>query len=378
MKGKFLVAVAVLLGVVLVGLKLFRPVPAEPPASNSTPVDTVRRSPPRRPVAPSPAPAESTTVEPATPESNLIALYLRLFGTNGLPDLKPEQLETYLKENHRSAQSLLAVERATGDRAFLREAMEKYPNDPHVAFEAYFRGSSYDREKAAPEETRKWLDALRRADPNNALGDYLSARDHFKSGQTELALQELQSASGKSAYQDYSLDFLQASEEAYRAAGYSEAPAKWAATSNLLLPTLYELKYLSLSAADLVKQYQQAGDTASAQAVQQMGFSIGERCYGPGQFPLINTLVGIAIDKIMLGTMDPTSPYSISGNPNWTAQNQIDALNQQRADIKELVKQSDAILPTMSDQDLINFRDRERMLGEAAAMRWAVEKYGAH
>jgi hypothetical protein len=32
----------------------------------------------------------------------------------------------------------------------------------------------------------------------------------------------------------------------------------------------------------------------------------------------------------------------------------------------------------MSDQDLINFRDRERMLGEAAAMRWAVEKYGAH
>ena len=34
----------------------------------------MRRSPPRRPVAPSPAPAESTTVEPATPESNLIAL----------------------------------------------------------------------------------------------------------------------------------------------------------------------------------------------------------------------------------------------------------------------------------------------------------------
>ena len=49
MKGKFLVAVAVLLGVVLVGLKLFRPVPAEPPASNSTQVDS------RAPFATAPA-----------------------------------------------------------------------------------------------------------------------------------------------------------------------------------------------------------------------------------------------------------------------------------------------------------------------------------
>jgi hypothetical protein len=304
-------------------------------------------------------------------------LLSRLFGSNGIPDLKPEQLEAYLAQNHRSAQSLLAAERTTGDKSFLREAMEKYPNDPRVAFEAYFRGGSYDREKVAPEEARKWLDALRRADPDNALGDYLSARDHFKSGQTELALQELQAGSGKSEYQDYSLDFLQASEEAYRAAGYSEAPAKWAATSNLLLPSLYELKYLSVSAADLVKQYQQAGDSASAQAVQQMGFSVGQRCYGPDQFPLINTLVGIAIDKIMLGTMDPNSSYPNSGNPNWTVQNQFDALNQQRADIKTLVNQSEPILPTLSDQDLSNYKDRMQMFGEAAAMRWVIEKYGA-
>ena len=374
-KGKLLVAAAVLLGVVLVGLKLFRPVPAEPPASNSTPVDTVRRSPPRRPVAPSPAPAESTTVEPATPESNLIALLIRLFGTNGIPDVKPEQLETYLKENHRSAQSLLAATRVTNDKSFLREAMEKYPNDPRVAFEAYFRGGSYDRNQPASEESRKWLDALRQSDPNNALGDYLSARDHFKSGQTELALQELQAASGKSQFRDYSLDFLQSAEEAYRAAGYSELAAKSAAGSNLLLPTLYELKQVGLSMADLANQYRQAGDAQSAQTMLQMESNLLDRFNGPDQFPLINTLVGIAIEKNLLGTMDPNAAY---GAPGSTVQNRLDALNQQRADIKVLVQQSDALLPTLSDQDLVNFRDRERMFGAAAAMRWVIDKYGPH
>jgi hypothetical protein len=372
MKGKFLVAVAVLLGVVLVGLKLFRPVPVEPPAPNSTPVDTVRRSPPRRPVA---APAESTAVEPATPESNLIALYIRLFGTNGIPDVKPEQLETYLKENHRSAQSLLAATRVTGDKSFLREAMEKYPNDPRVAFEAYFRGGSYDRTQPASEESRKWLDALRQSDPNNALGDYLSARENFKSGQTELALQELQAASSKGQFRDYSLDFLQSAEEAYRAAGYSELAAKSAAGSNLLLPTLYELKQVGLSMADLANQYRQAGDAQSAQTMLQMESNLLDRFNGPDQFPLINQLVGIAIEKNFLGTMDPNAAYGSAGS---TVQNRLDAINQQRADIKVLVQQSDALLPTLSDQDLVNFRDRERMFGAAAAMRWVIDKYGPH
>jgi hypothetical protein len=375
MKHKLLVAAAVLGVVVLIGFKLLRPVPpmtAERPGPAAPPAQSVRVPAPRLPVTA--AAAEPATVE-TNSEANAMALLTRLFGTNGLPGLKPEQLEAYLKENHRSAESLLVAARTTGDKTFLREAMEKYPNDPRVAFDAFFRNGPYDSTKPASEERRKWLDVLQQNDSKNALGDYLSARDHFRSGQTELALRELQSASGKSEFQDYSLDFLQSAEEAYRAGGYSEASAKYAATYELPLPTLSELKQLGQNAVDLAKQYQQAGDTASAQAVLQLGLNLGERFNGPGQFPLINTLVGIAIEKNLLAAMDPNSAYGNSGS---TVQNRIDALNQQRTDIKTLVKQSDAILPTMSDQDLIGFFDRTRMFGEAAAMRWAVGKYGQH
>ncbi len=325
----------------------------------------MRLPPPRLPIAPEVAPETNE-------ESNAIALLNRVFGTNGIPKLTSEQVEAYLAENHRSAESLLIASRLSGDRRFLREAMEKYPNDPHVAFDAYFLNGPYDSTKPALEERRKWLDVLQRSDTDNALGDYLSARDHFKSGQTGLALQELQAASGKTAFRDYSLDFLQASEEAYRSAGYPEVAAKWVAGSDLLLPTLSDLKQLGQNVVDLANQYRQSGDAASAQAMLEMGLALRDRFSGPDQFPLINTLVGMAIEKNILGTMDPNSAYGRAGQ---TVQDRLDALNQQRADIKNLVRQSDAILPTMSDQDLISFREHVKMFGEAAAMQWAVNKY---
>jgi len=117
------------------------------------------------------------------------SLYDRL--KDGSPKLTSQQAETYLKANHRSAASLLAAYRTTGDRGLLAEAMEKYPNDPQVGFEAAFS------KNASPEERRQWLEALKRSDPSNALGNYLSALDLFKAGQTDQAVQELVAASGE-------------------------------------------------------------------------------------------------------------------------------------------------------------------------------------
>jgi hypothetical protein len=371
MKLKLLVATVVLLVVLLAGLKYLQP-DAVAPAIQPTPPKTARTFNPRVPTPHASAVSEAAP-DISAEDSNLQALLTRLFGTNGLPELKPEQLETYLKDNHRNAASLLAAWRATSDRALLREAMEKYPNDPRVAFEAYFRSEPYDSSKPATEERRKWLDTLRQSDPGNALADYLSACDHFRSGRTELALQELQAASGKSAFRDYTIDFVQDSEEAYRSAGYAEGPAKWVSTFSQPLPTLTELKQVGLNISDLAKQYRQAGDPASAQAVLQLGLNLRDRFNGSDQFPMINTLVGIVIEKNLLSAMDPSAPY---GNSGRTVQNQLDALTQQRADFKVLVKQTDALLPTIPDPDLVAYFNRLRTFGEAAAMRWVVDKYG--
>lgn len=288
--------------------------------------------------------------------------------------LTAERAEAFLSDNHRSAASLVAASRVFGNKAYLREAMEKFPNDPRVAFDAYFLNGPYDNTKPASAERRQWLDAMKQADPNNALPHYLAAADDFKAGNTQGALQELQASANK-PFDSYMLQSLQSTEEAYRAAGYSEADAKTAASSELLLPHLAENKKLAQSIAELAGQYQQAGDTASAQNLVQAGLNLGQQVGAPSEFPLINTLVGIAIQKIALGSMDPGSPYLDTGT---TVQEQLDALNQYRDSLKGLAPQEEAILPRLTDADRANFYDRLRTLGYPATVRWAVEKYGGN
>jgi len=170
------------------------------------------------------------------------------------PKLTAAQVEAYLKASRRNAESLLAAFRTTEDPALLQEAMQRYPNDPQVGFEAVIR------KDAAPGERRQWLDILKQSAPENALPSYLSALDHFKAGQTDQAVQDLIAAAGKTQFQDYSLDRMQADEEAYRAAGYPVADAQVVATSHLLLPQLAQMRDLSRNILDLANSYQQAGD----------------------------------------------------------------------------------------------------------------------
>ena len=98
---------------------------------------------------------------------------------------QPQTIWSFIKS------SLLAAYRASGDRGLLEEAMKSYPTDPKVAFEAVFT------EDTSPEQRRQWLNTFEQMAPDNALANYLSARDYFKAGQTDQAVQELTSAAGK-------------------------------------------------------------------------------------------------------------------------------------------------------------------------------------
>jgi hypothetical protein len=121
-------------------------------------------------------------------------------------------VDPFLRDNRRSAESLLAAFRATEDPAFLQEAVEKCPNDPRVNFIACFAALS--RTDSTPDERRQRLEAFKQSAPDNALPNYLSAQEHFKSGQEDQAVLDLAAAFGKSKFQDYSGDFVQSAEEA--------------------------------------------------------------------------------------------------------------------------------------------------------------------
>ncbi|HTI69340.1 MAG TPA: sigma-70 family RNA polymerase sigma factor [Candidatus Limnocylindria bacterium] len=281
--------------------------------------------------------------------------------------LTVDQIKPYLDQNHRSAASLLAAFRATGDLALLREAMDKFPSDPQVNFAAS------TRKDVSPEDRRRGLDAFKQAAPENALANYLSALDYFKSGQTDLAVRELAAASGKSEFKDYTLEFMQENDDAWRTSGYPLTEAKIIATTSQELPQLAQLKELTQDTVALANSYRQAGDESSAQMVLQMGADLGQRFGGLKGEPLVSRLVGVAIEQIALHAMDPNSPYGAGGG---TVSDRINELTQQRSAIRDLTSHFGTVQASMSSQDWISYIDRWRAFGEQAAIQWMVDKHG--
>jgi RNA polymerase sigma factor (sigma-70 family) len=312
---------------------------------------------------PAPHMQAAATVEPLAEEStNLFDRF-----KDGAPKLTAGQVEAYLKVNRTNAASLLAAYRTGGDPALLKEAMEKYPNDPQVAFEAVL-----DKD-LSPEEQRQWLNTFKQSAPDNALADYLSAFNYLKAGQTDQAVQDLTAASGKSLT-DYTLARAQDDEEAYLSAGYSVAEAERISLSWLELPQLRQVKQLGQDLVGLANAYSQSGDQASAQAALQMAMNIGQRyANAPANTPLISQLVGMAIERMALGAMDPNSPYGGNGQ---SVQDQLNQIVHNRAAIKSVVEQAQPFLPMMSDQDILIYENRRMAFGEVAALQWVVSKYG--
>jgi RNA polymerase sigma factor (sigma-70 family) len=351
-------------------------------AGQNEPISTRRALKPRLPAPrlPVSAPAAEPVVDTLRP-TNLIA---RLLNGDDLYRLNLQQVESFLQDNRRSPASLLAAFRATEDPALLQEALEKYPRDPRVSFVACF--AAFNRPDSTPEERRLRLEAFKQSAPDNALANYLSAQEHFKSGQTDQAVLELAAAFGKSQFQDYSADFVQNVEEACRAAGRSEAEAKAIASCSLPLPQLAQLRQLGENVTELATLYRKGGDEASAQVTLQMGLTLARQVGEPsGNHGLINDLVALNIESHLLQSIDPARPYDSAGR---SVKDRLDELAQCREEIKRLGEPSTwlggerrdvlvALSERMPPQDLISFFDRVKVSGEMEALRWALNKLGA-
>jgi len=104
-----------------------------------------------------------------------------------------------------------------------------------------------------------------------------------------------------------------------------------------------------------------------------MAANLGQRYKDtPGETE-VSWLVGMAVERIALSAMDPSSPYGSDGQ---TVQDRLNQLAQKNAEMKELNAQLEPLLPNLSNQDWISYKDRWRVFGEESAIRWVVNKYG--
>ena len=343
---------------------------ASTPQSNRlapSPQDKTPRQRPRsrRPFAPPTQVAKSSAPTAARP---FTSTQLYQFLKSKAPVLSVARLESFLSFNQRSAPALLAAFRTTSDPALLSEAMERYPTDAQVAFEAAIRNG------LSPDERRQWLNTLKQADPENSLASYLSAADHLKAGQPAEAIQDLTAAASISQFRDYSEERIQDNEQAYLAAGYSPGEAKLLANNFIATPYLVQLRELGQDLVSLAGTYRNSGDESSRQVALEVATNLGRQLNDPTGGEWLNAqLIGINIERTALSAMPPTDNYLAGGQ---TVQQRLDQLAEQKEAIHVLTGQADPLWRTLSEQDWLDYHAQLAASGEAKALQWLVSNRG--
>lgn len=278
-----------------------------------------------------------------------------------IPRIPEEVVNRWLAAGRTNAADLLAIRQVSGERKFLLQALTNFPRDPRVLMAA-------SALRDDPEAARSRLDQLKQSAPNNALADYLSARNHFKNGRTESALADLAAAAGKSGFDDYSLDVNLGAEELYLAAGFSPGEAKAFGTANTLYPHLHALKGLAQNLSELEGQYVAAGDVESAARLAEYGVHLARQLTDSGGGkPLISDLTALSIVGLTLKPLPQDQRFDfLNGTP-------ADILEQQRQTRATLTESSNYFPDFMraaKESEVVAYFDRLKLYGEAEALRW--------
>jgi hypothetical protein len=126
----------------------------------------------------------------------------------------------------------------------------------------------------------------------------------------------------------------------------------------------------------LENQYLAAGDAASAEHLAQMGVQLGRQLQtGDGSRCLINQLVGIAVDRLVLGPLDAEKKYDFLGGSvsDYTAQ-----LDVRRAAAKEDTQYAEQWMVNASETDIISYFERVKIYGDSSALAWLRQRQGLH
>jgi RNA polymerase sigma factor (sigma-70 family) len=280
------------------------------------------------------------------------------------PKLSMGQVQGYLNANGRSAMSLLAAYRTTGEADLLKEAVERFPDDPQVNFEALIRKDN------SPKEQRERLEAFKKSDPENSMPNYLSALDHFKRGEGEQVVRNLVAAASKQKFQDYEVERVGGDEDAYAAAGYAAGEAKMLANHFFVTPQLVDFVELGKYLVSMADGYRKAGDEDSRRNALQLGIDLGRRFDDPAAGePLLNQITGIRIERAALEAMDGGARYDASGK---TARERLDELAQRKEAMHVITQQADGMWEHLSEQDWVNYYYQKSQAGEETALRWLV------
>ena len=186
------------------------------------------------------------------------------------PPLSEDQLQRHLQMQGRSVSSLLTALRISENLDYLREAYDRYPDDPDVLLELAMRSES-------PEERREAIDAIRKLDPDWGLPDYLLALEQAKAGDRQAAMRTFLEA-GSNKFLDYSiLETSEEIEQVYLDNGFPLHEAKFLGIMTIPLSSVKPLLELAKEMNSLQADFLKKGDTASALELTQVARSLNQK-----------------------------------------------------------------------------------------------------
>ncbi|MBK1881870.1 hypothetical protein JIN85_05560 [Luteolibacter pohnpeiensis] len=271
--------------------------------------------------------------------------------------LTQEQIEAYLASKNRSSESLLTAYNLSNDESYLREAMEKDPENPRVLLTSLQITSD-------PAETLKTLEVLKRVDPNNALGNLLSAKALLDQGDIEAALQEMELGQDKSI-ESYLNDQIRNTEEAFLSAGFSPLESKFSALNSCGNASRLRLGDLSRGLMKSATSIQDNEDTQIREQIRNNQLVMANQIRSSGNY-LLDSIVA---DRVL--------SYALQVQQTPEAEAQI-AANRERN--KDLAKQAERIGCLMSydsipDSEWSEYFDRLQQSGEISAIEWMLSKH---
>ncbi len=278
-----------------------------------------------------------------------------------VPQLSQAEVDAFLKSEGRSPRNLLAAARILKDLKYAREAALLDPKDPLPQLELAVRGET-------PEERAAAIAAFRAAAPDNSLGDYLAAHQAFASGDASTAGAALLKSLDNPTYADYSQQVIDASTQAYLAAGYDPQAATVSAMFSFTVEHIRPLMGVSDSLKTLQEEFIRGADFDSAEPTVVIGLTLGQRIQDQGPY-LIDQLSGIAIERKFLNALDPETQAGPGGQ---TAGERIATLEAKLLEIKELSSRFTPAFASADEAKQSQYLAKMKAEGELAAMRWLV------
>ena len=89
----------------------------------------------------------------------------------------------------------------------------------------------------------------------------------------------------------------------------------------------------------------------------------------------INQMVGIAMEAMVLEPLDQNATYEFLGGKS--AAQRLEELKQQRVSLQALRQSFKAIYPSLTEAELLAWKEREKIFGEIPAMRWVQQQHSA-